>query len=102
MFNYKLYKLQRKLIYKKYGFLAFFVLVPHQFRFLETTNLQKYASLLKFSKKAQRFLFNFIKSPIVWIFLILTGTIYYTFENYGIQINIFITELYEKYLKFIN
>lgn len=97
MVNYKLYRLQRKLIYKKYGILAFFVLLPHQFRFLEVTNLQKYAFLLKLSNKTQRFFLGIIKSPITWIFLILIGISYYIFETYGAQIYKLILELYEKY-----
>ena len=102
MVNYKIYRLQRKLIYKKYGVLAFFVLLPHQFRFLEVTNLQKYAFLLKLSNKIQRFFWGIIKSPITWFFLILIGISYYIFETYGAQLYNFILELYEKYFKFIN
>ena len=102
MFNYKLYRLQRKLIYKKYGFLAFFILIPHQFRFLEVTNLQKYVYLLEVSQKIQRFFLNIFKNPITWILLTLIGISYYIFEAYGLQINNLILELNKNYLKLIN
>lgn len=100
MSHFKLYRLQRKLIYKKYGLFAFFVLLPYQFRLIPVTALQKSAPILKFSYKLYKSLVNFLLSPITWIFIIITSISYYLFTKYEYQIYSILLNINETYLKF--
>ena len=61
---FKLYKLQRKLIYRKYGYFAFFALLPHQFRLINVMNLQSYAFSLKLTNKIYIYFLNLILDPL--------------------------------------
>jgi hypothetical protein len=100
MGHFKLYRLQRKLIYKKYGLFAFFVLLPYQFRLISVSTLQKNATILKFSHIVYKSLVNFLLSPITWILIIITSISYYLFTKYEYQIYSMLLNINETYLKF--
>ncbi len=82
----KLYKLQRKLIYRKYGYFAFFALLPHQFRLINVTNLQSYAFSLKLTNKIYTYFLNLILDPLFWSLTIILSFCAYFFALYENEI----------------